>query len=98
MDVPPISRRSCLLTDALAVATEQQPSAETNSRVAHIQRSDKPRLSKEIHLNKRYLVAAVLIVSFATPAFAAPQRIYDLCWNADPYSGTTPWKPGLPIA
>jgi hypothetical protein len=28
-----------LLTDALAVATEQQPSAETNSRVAHIQRS-----------------------------------------------------------
>jgi hypothetical protein len=28
-----------LLSDALAVATEQQPSAETNSRVAHIQRS-----------------------------------------------------------
>jgi hypothetical protein len=28
-----------LLTDALDVATEQQPSAETNSRVAHIQRS-----------------------------------------------------------
>jgi hypothetical protein len=30
---------------------------------------------------KRYLVAAVLIVSFATPVFA-PQRVYDLCWNA----------------
>jgi hypothetical protein len=28
-----------LLTDALAVATEQQPSAETSSRVAHIQRA-----------------------------------------------------------
>ena len=28
-----------LLTDALEVATEQQPSAENKSRVAHIQRS-----------------------------------------------------------
>ena len=28
-----------LLADALAVANEQQPSAETNSGVAHIQRS-----------------------------------------------------------
>jgi hypothetical protein len=28
-----------LLTDALEVATEQQPGAETNSRVAHIQSS-----------------------------------------------------------
>jgi hypothetical protein len=43
---------------------------------------DKPRLSKEIHLMKRYLVAAVLIVSFATPASAAPQWVYDRCWNA----------------
>lgn len=28
-----------LLTDALAVATEQQPSAEANTRIAHIERS-----------------------------------------------------------
>jgi hypothetical protein len=36
---PQLVDEANLLLDALAVATEQERSAETNSRVAHIQRS-----------------------------------------------------------